>query len=75
MNGNREWDKRMRVALAVNRVTADIHRNLDEILGMINEAAFTDSDLTLFPEAAVTGLINFLLGKTGLLTASFSQNN
>jgi len=48
----------MRVVLAVNRVTPDPHRNLGEILDTIDEAARRNVDLILFPEAAVTGLIN-----------------
>jgi len=48
----------MKVALAVNRVTADPRRNLDEILMMINQATQENADLILFPEAALTGLIN-----------------
>ena len=48
----------MRAALAVNRVTADHRRNLAEILDTIDEAAHNKADLILFPEAAVTGLVN-----------------
>jgi predicted amidohydrolase len=48
----------MRVELAVNRVTSDPRRNLAEILRMIDAAARRCADLILFPEAAVTGLIN-----------------
>lgn len=48
----------MRVALAVNRVTDDIHANMASILKMASQAAEDRADLVLFPEAALTGLIN-----------------
>lgn len=48
----------MRVALAVNRVTEDIDANMASILKMASEAAEDGADLVLFPEAALTGLIN-----------------
>ncbi len=48
----------MKVALAVNRVLPDIDSNLATIIGMANKAADNRADLVIFPEAAVTGLIN-----------------
>lgn len=48
----------MKAVLAVNYVTSDPHRNLAGILTMIEQAAHQNVDLILFPEAAVTGLIN-----------------
>ncbi|MEO0096059.1 MAG: carbon-nitrogen hydrolase family protein [candidate division WOR-3 bacterium] len=58
----------MKVALAVNYVTSDFTINCSNILNQIEECS-NDTDLILFPEAAITGLINnddpahdFLLG-------------
>lgn len=48
----------MRVALAVNRVTRDRDANLENIVHMTESAARRGADLVLFPEAALTGLIN-----------------
>ena len=48
----------MKTALVVNRVLPNIDANLTAILNMANEAADADADLVLFPEAALTGLIN-----------------
>ncbi|MBN1935278.1 MAG: carbon-nitrogen hydrolase family protein, partial [Anaerolineae bacterium] len=48
----------MQAVLAVNRVTPDPHRNLTDILNLIAQAARQDADLIIFPEAALTGLIN-----------------
>lgn len=48
----------MRVSLAVNRVTQDVHSNLESIICMIQFAAQKNADLVLLPEAALTGLIN-----------------
>ncbi len=48
----------MKVALVVNRVLPDTDTNLTEILKLANEASDTGADLILFPEAALTGLIN-----------------
>lgn len=48
----------MRAALAVNRVTRDRGANLDSVLRMAESAAREGADLVLFPEAALTGLIN-----------------
>ena len=48
----------MKVALAVNRVLPDMDSDLDMIISMANEAADNHADLVVFPEAAVTGLIN-----------------
>jgi predicted amidohydrolase len=48
----------MKIALAVNRVTANINRNLGEILALVDEAAGNGATLVSFPEAALTGLIN-----------------
>ena len=48
----------MRAALAVNLVLPDAEANLAAILRMAHEAADAGADLALFPEAALTGLIN-----------------
>lgn len=48
----------MKVALIINRVTYDIETNLSTIKRMSNEATDAGVDLILFPEAALTGLIN-----------------
>jgi predicted amidohydrolase len=48
----------MKVALAVNQVTCNIAHNLDAILDMVADAAAQGAGLVLFPEAALTGLIN-----------------
>jgi len=48
----------MKVALAVNPVVTDIDANLTAISNMVNEAADDHADLVVFPEAALTGLIN-----------------
>ena len=48
----------MRTALVVNRVLPDIDANLVVILNMANEAADANVELVVFPEAALTGLIN-----------------
>lgn len=48
----------MRCALAVNRVSSDIEANLADITVLTHQAAESGADLVLFPEAAVTGLIN-----------------
>lgn len=48
----------MKATLAVNRVTSDPPKNLAEILRTITQAGQAHADLILFPEAAVTGLIN-----------------
>lgn len=48
----------MRVALVVNRVTTDINTNLTGICSAIHRCADMGVDLAVFPEAAVTGLIN-----------------
>ncbi len=48
----------MRAALSVNRVTRDRDANLDSVLRMVESAARAGADLVLFPEAALTGLIN-----------------
>lgn len=50
--------KKMKVALVVNRILPDTDTNLTEILKLANEASDTGADLILFPEAALTGLIN-----------------
>ena len=47
----------MKVALVVNRITENIGANFRNIVDTIHECA-TDTDLILFPEAAITGLIN-----------------
>jgi predicted amidohydrolase len=48
----------MKAALAVNLVTPNSGANLAAILDMIAEAAGQGAELILFPEAALTGLIN-----------------
>ncbi|MBM3238649.1 carbon-nitrogen hydrolase family protein [Candidatus Poribacteria bacterium] len=48
----------MKAALVVNRVLPDIDANLTAILDMVNEAADAGADIVVFPEAALTGLIN-----------------
>lgn len=48
----------MRAALIVNRVTADTDASLAAIVSAAEQAADRGADLILFPEAAVTGLIN-----------------
>ena len=51
-------EKQMKVALAVNRVLPDMGSNLAMIVSMANEAADNHVELVVFPEAAVTGLVN-----------------
>ena len=48
----------MKTALVVNRVLPDIDANLATILNMASEAAKKKAELVVFPEAALTGLIN-----------------
>ncbi len=48
----------VRVALVVPRITADPNLNLAVIERMATEAASSGAGLVLFPEAALTGLIN-----------------
>ena len=48
----------MRVALIVNRVTANREHNLQEVLTGISKAAAIGAELVMFPEAALTGLVN-----------------
>lgn len=48
----------MKVALTVNRVTADSERNLENILDSVAQASCAGADLVLFAETALTGLIN-----------------
>jgi len=48
----------MKVALAVNRVTTDINANLISIVNTTHECANAGTDLIIYPEAAITGLIN-----------------
>jgi len=48
----------MKTALVVNRILPDIDANLAAILNMANEAADKGAELIVFPEAALTGLIN-----------------
>lgn len=48
----------MKVALAVNRVLLDIPANLSEIIDLAGNAADAGADLVVFPESALTGLIN-----------------
>lgn len=48
----------MKVALAVNYVANNIENNIKNIFKAINEATRNNANLILFPEAAITGLIN-----------------
>lgn len=48
----------MHSALIVNPVTPNIDTNLATVISMAHEAADNSAELVLFPEAAVTGLIN-----------------
>lgn len=48
----------MKVALVVNKIGQDIEINIENIIAYINEAADKGADLILFPETAVTGIIN-----------------
>jgi predicted amidohydrolase len=48
----------MKIALASNLVTSNIDRNFKEIISMCHQAAADGAGLILFPEAALTGLIN-----------------
>jgi predicted amidohydrolase len=48
----------MKAALIVNPVTPDIDANFGSIMEMAHEAADNGAELVLFPEAAITGLIN-----------------
>ncbi|MDF1514423.1 MAG: carbon-nitrogen hydrolase family protein [Anaerolineae bacterium] len=48
----------MRVALVINAVTCNQKDNLSAIMSMTQKAADGGADLILFPEAALTGLIN-----------------
>ena len=48
----------MRAALVVNRVTADREHNLQEVLTGVSKAAAMGAELVMFPEAALTGLVN-----------------
>ena len=48
----------MRIALAVNRVSQDAAENLRAIVSGVKEASVAGASLVMFPEAALTGLIN-----------------
>lgn len=48
----------MKAALVVNRVTSDINANLASIINTASECADAEIDLIVYPEAAITGLIN-----------------
>jgi len=48
----------MRAALVVNQVTRDGQSNLKSIVRWASKAADAGSNLVLFPEAALTGLVN-----------------
>ncbi len=47
----------MKVSLVVNRITEDIEENFTRIVNAINKYS-DETDLFLFPEGAITGLIN-----------------
>ena len=72
----------MKVALVVNRVLPDVDANLEAVLSMTNEVASAGAELVVFPEAALTGLVNnddpihdLPLGQPipGLITTRLSQ--
>lgn len=48
----------MKCALVVNRVSSDTETNLADVTALTHQAADSGADLVLFPEAAITGLIN-----------------
>jgi len=48
----------MKAALVVNCVLPDVDANLAAVLNMTKDAADCGADLVVFPEAALTGLIN-----------------
>lgn len=48
----------MRAALIVNRVTANREHNLQEVLTGVSKAAAMGAEFVMFPEAALTGLVN-----------------
>lgn len=48
----------MKASLVVHRVTASIEDNLGLILSSVDEASRQGSDLVMFSEAALTGLVN-----------------
>ncbi len=48
----------MRAALLVNQIVPDPNVNLKDVLRLAHQAADAGADLALFPEAALTGLIN-----------------
>jgi N-carbamoylputrescine amidase len=48
----------MRAALIVNRTTASREHNLQGVLAGIGRAAESGAELVMFPEAALTGLVN-----------------
>src|SRR3989339_176398 len=48
----------MKVALCVNKVTADIGYNIETILDMITKAVNQGAKFIVFPETCITGLIN-----------------
>jgi N-carbamoylputrescine amidase len=48
----------MRVALVVNQITASREHNLQGVLTGISKAAAMGAELVVFPEAALTGLVN-----------------
>jgi N-carbamoylputrescine amidase len=48
----------MKIALAVPRLTKDINANILQMKNMISDAQGNGAGLVLFPEAALTGLVN-----------------
>jgi predicted amidohydrolase len=48
----------MKLALVSNLVTSNLSRNLETIIALSGQAADRGAELILFPEAAITGLIN-----------------
>ena len=48
----------MKIALIVNRVTKNKEENFQRIIDLSNQAAQEEAKFLLFPETAITGLIN-----------------
>lgn len=48
----------VKVSLAVNTVTGDFPRNLEQVVSLAEQASSAGAGLVLFPEAALTGLVN-----------------
>ena len=48
----------MKVALVVNQATSNLEENLQAMMSWAHQAVDSQADLVLFPEAAMTGLVN-----------------